>query len=201
MPSQSWGQLIATIPVAGTQYNTYTAAKSMLTSATATEASSGFVTLPPNFFQRGSLLEINFQAAVSNRVTGPDTFTIQVMVGAVIAFTTGAITLTTTAHTNIPIFGKIMLQARTVGNGTLAALVGQSVITGQMLQQGGTAGADSATLSNTIIMPNTAPAVGTGFDSTVANTLDFFVAQSVSNAGNGFRLDQYRVVSWGNTSV
>lgn len=201
MASQSWGQLIATIPIAGTQYNTYTTAKSMLTSSTATEAASGFITLPPNFFQRGSFLQIDFQAAVSNRVTGPDTFTIQVMVGAVIAFTTGAITLTTTTHANIPIWGRISLECRTMGNGTLAALVGQSVITGQMLQQGGTAGADSATLSNTIIMPNTAPAVGTGFDSTVANTLDFFVAQSVSNAGNGFRLDQYRVVSWGNTAV
>lgn len=200
MASQSWGQLIATIPIAGTQYNTYTTAKSMLTS-TATEASSGFITLPPGFFQRGSLMQIDFQAAISNRVTGPDTFTIQVMVGAVIAFTTGAITLTTTAHTNIPLWGRISLSCRTVGPGTQCALVGQAVLTAQMIQQGGTAGADSATLSNTIIIPNTAPAVGTGFDSTIANTLDFFVAQSVSNAGNGFRLDQYRVVSWGNTSV
>jgi len=79
--------------------------------------------------------------------------------------------------------------------------MGIGTYTGQMIQQGGTAGADSATLSNTIIMPNTAPAVGTGFDSTVASTLDFFVAQSVSNAGNGFRLDEYRVVSWGNSTV
>ena len=201
MASQSWGQLIATIPIAGTQYNTYTTAKSMLTSSTATEASSGFITLSPNFFQRGSLLTVDFLGAVSNRVTGPDTFTIQVMVGAVIAYTSGAITLTTTAHTNIPARGHIELECRTMGNGTLAALFGTMVLTGQMIQQGGTAGADSATLSNTIIMPNTAPAVGTGFDSTVANTLDFFVAQSVSNASNGFRLDQYRVVSWGNTTV
>lgn len=201
MASQSWGQLIATIPIAGTQYNTYTTAQSMLTTATATEASSGFVTLPPGFFQRGSLLTIDFLGAVSNRVTGPDTFTIQVMVGAVIAYTSGAITLTTTAHTNIPLRGHIELSCRTVGNLTKCALIGIGVYTGQMIQQGGTAGADSATLSNTIIMPNTAPAVGTGFDSTVANTLDFFVAQSVSNAGNGFRLDEYRVVSWGNSTV
>lgn len=199
MASLSWGQLIATIPIAGTQYNTYTTAKSMLTN-TASEASAGFVSLPAGFFQRGAFLQIDFLAAISNRVTGPDTFTIQVMVGAVIAFTTGAITLTTTAHTNIPLWGRISLQCRTVGSATQAALVGQAVLTGQMIQQGGTAGADSATLSNTIIMPNTAPAVGTGFDSTVANTLDFFTAQSFSGAGNGFRLDQYRVVSWGSTA-
>lgn len=201
MASQSWGQLIATIPIAGTQYNTYTTSQSMLTTATATEASQGFVTLPPGFFQRGSLLVIDFLAAISNRVTGPDTFTINIKVGSVTAFTTGAITLTTTAHTNIPLKGKIELSCRTVGNGTLAALMGISVLSGQMIQQGGTAGADSATISNTIIMPNTAPAVGSGFDSTAAQTLDFQTAQSVSNAGNGFRLDEYRVVSWGNTAV
>jgi len=173
----------------------------MLTQATVTEASSGFVTLPPNFFQRGSLLVIDFLAAISNRVTGPDTFTINIKVGSVTAFTTGAITLTTTAHTNIPLKGKIELSCRTVGSGTQAALMGIAVLTAQMIQQGGTAAADSATLSNTIIMPNTAPAVGTGFDSTVANTLDFQTAQSFSGAGNGFRLDEYRVVSWGNSTV
>src|SRR4051812_44039217 len=110
----SFGQIIASIPVPGTQYNTYTTAKSMLTSATATAASMGFVTLQPGMLTQGAYLEIDFLAAISNRVTGPDTFTIQVMVGAVIAFTTGAITLTTTAHTNIPMWGSIALQVQAV---------------------------------------------------------------------------------------
>src|SRR5258708_29884181 len=110
MASQSWGQLIATIPIAGTQYNTYTTTQSMLTTATATEASSGFVTLPPNFFQRGAILTIDFLAAISNRATGPDTFTITIKVGTVIAYTSGAITLPTTAHTNIPLRWHIQLE-------------------------------------------------------------------------------------------
>src|SRR5260221_735595 len=160
MASQSWGQLIASIPLAGTQYNTYTTTQSMLTTATATEASSGFVSLPAGFFQRGSLLVIDFLAAISNRVTGPDTFTINIKVGSVTAFTTVAITLTTTAHTNIPLKGKIELSCRTVGNGTLAALMGIAVLTGQMIQQGGTASAGAASLRHTIIIPHTAPPVG-----------------------------------------
>lgn len=192
-----FGQLIASIPVAGTAYTTYTAAKSMLTSATATAASMGFVPIAAGALLQGAVLEIDFEASISNRVTGPDTFTIQVMVGAVIAFTTGAITLTTTAHTNIPLSGRIRLTSQAVGNGTLTQLQGRAVMTGQMIQQGGTAGADSATLVNTIIMPNTAAALGTGFDGTVTNTLDHWVAQSVSNAGNGYRLDQYYVKYWG----
>lgn len=192
----SFGQLIACIPGPGSQYNTYTTAKSMLTT-TAGEAGYGLATLTPLMMMKGCYFEIDFLAAISNRVTGPDTFTIQAMVGAVIAFTTGPITLTTTAHTNIPLRGKISLTVQQIGNGTLTAFKGDCVMTAQMIQQGGTAAADSATLSNTIIMPNTAPALGTGFDGSVSQTLDHFVAQSVSNAGNGYRLDQYAVRYWG----
>jgi len=200
MASQSWGQLIASIPVPGTLYNTYTTAKSMLTSTTPTEGSAGAVVLPPGFWHREGILDIKLCAGISNRVTGPDTFTIQVMMGSIVAFTTGAITLTTTAHTTIPLWADILLTCEKEGSGTLCQLRGQARLTGQMIQQGGTAGADSATLSNTIVMPNTASALGTGFDSTIANTLDLWVAQSVSNAGNGFQLNNYRVISWGNTS-
>jgi len=43
----------------------------------------------------------------------------------------------------------------------------------------------------TIMCPNTAPAVGTGFDSTIANILDFWVGISVSLATNGIQVYQY----------
>lgn len=196
----SFGQVIAAIPTAGTQYNTYTTAKSMLGSATATAASAGIITLTPQQLIYGSTIEIDALLAISNRVTGPDTFTIEVRVGPtsnIVGFTTGAITLTTTAHTNIPCWVNIKLQTQAMGGGTLTQFKGIATLTGQMIQQGGTAGADSATLSNTIIMPNTAPALGTGFDGGAANILDFYVAQSVSNAGNGCRVDTYSVKYWG----
>src|SRR5260221_3340323 len=97
MASQSWGQCIASLPLPGTLYNTYTTAKSMLTSSTATEASAAAVTLPPGFWHREGTFEAKFCAGISNRVTGPDTFTIQVMLVSVVAFTTTSITLTSTA--------------------------------------------------------------------------------------------------------
>ena len=200
MASQSWAQELVNISAAGTLYNTYTTAKSVLTSSTATAASTGFITLPPNFFQLGARLEIDIDAGISNRVTGPDTFTVQVMVGAVIAFTTGAINLTTTAHTTIPARGKIMLSCRGVGNRTLGLLEGQSVWQGQMIAMAASL-ADGAANTGWAMAPNTAPANGTGFDTTVAQTLDLFVAQSVSNAGNGFQLRQYSVKSWGNSAA
>ena len=196
MASQNWQQTLVNLTAAGTLYNTYTTAKSMFTSATAVAgASSGIVTLPPNFFDNpGKGLLIRGVAGISNRVTGPDTFTMQIMLNAVIAFTTGAINLTTTAHTTIPMFFTIMLTARTVGNGTLATLIGQAYIQGQMIAQAASL-ADNAGGTGNAMAPNTAPAVGTGFDSTVSNTLDLFVAQSFSGAGNGFQIQQYQVIS------
>src|SRR5712664_2343120 len=133
MGLQTWAETLVSLNTAGTLYNTYTTAKSMLTSATAVEgASAGLITLPANFFYRGRTLHIFGQAGVSNRVTGPDTFTMQIMVGAVIAFTSGAINLTTTAHTTIPMWFDFLLTCRAIGNGTLANLMGQCKVHGQM---------------------------------------------------------------------
>lgn len=200
MASQSWAQELVNITAAGTLYNNYTVAKSVLTSSTATAASTGLITLAPNFFQLGGRLEIDIAGNISNRVTGPDTFTVQVMVGAVIAFTSGAINLTTTAHTTIPAIGKIYLTCRSVGNGTLATLIGQSYWQGQMIAQAASL-ADNAGGTGFAMAPNTTPAVGTGFDSTVVNTLDLWVAQSVGSALNGFQVQQYSVKSWGNSAA
>lgn len=195
---QGYKQVIACIRKQGVLYNTYTTSKSMLNSATAVvDVSDQIPLLPAGFWYPGKKVIINFVAGISNRVTGPDTFTVEVKGGPtanIVIFTTGAITLTTTAHTTIPLWGEIHLTCDTAGNGTLAKLRGQARLSGQMIQQGGTAAADSATLSNTILMPNTAPALGTGFDSSVQTQIDLWVAQSVSNAGNGFQLWEYEVV-------
>lgn len=195
MSAACWGLSIARLPVAATNYVSFTTAKSMLTSATATEASDAAQVLQPGFWKRDAMLVIDFLAGVSNRVTGPDTFTIQIMMGSVIAFTSGAINLTTTAHTLIPLRGQIYLTCRSVGSGTLATLMGQCVLNGQMVAMASGL-ADGAANTGWAMGPNTAPAVGTGFDSTVANTFDFWVAQSVSNAGNGFQLQQLNAVSY-----
>lgn len=196
MANQGWEETLVNISAAGTLYNTYTTAKSMFTSATSVAgASSGLITLPANFFDRpGKGLTIRGVAGVSNRVTGPDTFTVQIMVGAVIAFTTGAVNLTTTAHTTIPMLFEITLTARSVGNGTLATLIGQAILSGQMVSAAASL-ADNAGGTGGTMAPNTAPTVGTGFDSTISNTLDLFVAQSFSGAGNGFQIQQYCVTS------
>jgi hypothetical protein len=200
MASQSWGQMLASIPAAGTLYNTYTTAKSILSSTPVTEASSGLVQLPSGFFKRGSCMEIDLDFGLSNIVTTPGTFTIQVMLGSIIVFTTGAVALTTTANTLAPVKCKISLTVRQEGVTTNALMMGQAWLQGINIAQTSGLANNAAGTGNTMA-PQTAPAVGTGFDSTVANTLDIWAGFSISNAGNGIQLQQYRAISWGNTAV
>jgi hypothetical protein len=199
MASQSWWQDLAGITTAGTLYNTFTTAKSLLTSATATAASDGATILPPNFFRIGGMIQVEAIIAISNIVTTPGTMNFQVVVGGVAAFDTGNIILTTTAHTTIPLYFKALLTCRAVGNGTLTTLMGQAQVNGQMIQQSGAAAADTVGGSSAIY-PNAVPAVGTGFNNTAANSLDFFGGFSISNAGNGMQVQQYSVTSRGNSA-
>jgi hypothetical protein len=200
MASQSWGQLIATIPVAGTNYTSFTAIKSMLTSATATEASSGFITLPPNFFQRGAIIEIEFNAGMSWASGNTMVFTINV--GSVAAIVSSTFKVTTTGGTTEPLYGKVRATCRAQGNGTIANLIAQGFVLGRgICPAGATAGANYTAGMGSASWTEATPAVGTGFDSTVANTLDFLCTMGTNSASNGFQLQEYTVKSWGNTSV
>ncbi len=200
MASQSWGQLIATIPVAGTLYNTFTTAQSMLTTATATEAASAFVTLPPGFFQRGSVLEIEFDAGMSWASGNTMIFTIKI--GTVSAIVSSTLKVTTTGGTTEPLYGLFRLTCRAVGNGTQCLLMPDGFVIGRgICPAGATAGANYAAGMGFAMLREAAPGVGAGFDSTIANTLDFLVTMGTSSASNGFQLQQYTVKSWGNSAV
>lgn len=187
MSLQSWQETLVSQQAAGTLLNTYTTAKSVINP-------QALVVIPAGFWSIGKVLRISGTLGVSNRVTGPDTMTFQVMLGANVVFTSGVVNLTTSSHVTIPAWFEIELTCRALGSGTSANLIGQMVIDGQMFAMAASL-ADNAAGSGYAIAPNTAPAVGAGFDSTIANVLDFFVAQSVSNVLNGIQVQQYRVVS------
>jgi hypothetical protein len=187
MSLQTWQETLVSQTAAGTLFNTYTTAKTVINA-------QALVTVPAGYFQIGRVLRITVSGGISNRVSGPDQTTMQVMLGSIVVFTTGAMNLTTTAHTTIPFWAQFLLTCRAVGSGTAANFMGQAVVQGQMFSSA-SAQADSNASHGTILAPNTAPAVGTGFDSTIANTIDFWVSQSVSNAGNGIQVQQYAVES------
>jgi hypothetical protein len=91
----------------------------------------------------------------------------QVKFGGVAVFDTGNIQLNATAHVLLPFWLDIVLTCRIVGNGVVAKMIGLANVAGIHFTR--TAGqTDDVQGMQTILAPATAPAVGTGFDSTVS---------------------------------
>jgi hypothetical protein len=176
---------------AGSLLNTYTTAKSVL------PAAGGLPSIPANYMQLGTKFRFAFAGATSNRVTGPDTMTFQIMVnsGGIVACTSGAVNLTTTANTLASFTGEIMLNTTAIGNGTSAKFEGIWDLRGQSFAMAASL-ANNAGGTGFALGPLTSPGAGTGFDSTITESVDLWVAQSVSNAGNGIRIDWWTFESY-----
>lgn len=191
MSSQGWVETLATAQVAGPTLASFTTAVTALPGHART-------TISFDQWAIGKALRIRATGRVSNVITAQPTFTFQFMLGPtsnIIAFTTGAILCSTTAHTDVPWWLDIQLTCRAIGSGTSANLMGQGQIVSRAFLDSG-ATADLVTSGHAVLMvPETAPTVGTGFDSNVANIADLFVACSVSNAANAIRVEQYSLES------
>lgn len=187
MPGQSWQQTLVTQQAAGTLFTTYTTAKSVINP-------QALITLPAGdaFWRIGKKLVVKFKAGVSNIVTTPGLFNVQVKIGSAVVYDSGNMQLNATAHTTLPLWGEIELTCRSLGSGTAATLMGLGQFTGIMLTR--TAGqTDDVQGMQTLVAPATAMAVGAGFDSTIANIMDLWVGFTISNAGNGIQIQTYAV--------
>lgn len=152
-------------------------------------------TLPPGFFRNpGKALRITASGRVSNVVTTPGTLTLDVRMGPtanIIVFTGGAMALNVVAKTNVTWWLELILTCRQVGGGTSANLMGtgkwtsESVVGSPLPSAGG---------SGVLLLPSSAPAVGTGFDSTVAMVVDLFGTWSINNA-NSIQVHEYLLES------
>jgi hypothetical protein len=190
MPTQGWVQGFTRQTASGTLFNTYTTAKTVINQ-------QSLFGVPGNALVPGDSLTITAMGAISNIATTPGTVTFQIMMGTVVAWTSGAIQLNATAHTTLPFRLQVELTVQlintTVG-GAVAKFMGFGILTGVMFTKTA-AQTDGANSETVIMVPVTAPAQGTAFDSTVANNVDFWVGFSISNAGNGVQIHQYRVDS------
>lgn len=182
---QAFIEPIAWQPAGGTLFNTYTTSKTVI-------LPTALVQLPPNYLTLGKLLRIRVWGGISNIVTTPGTITFEVKIAGVVAWTSGAIQLNATPHTLLPFDLDILLRVNAVGSSTSANLMGGGKLTGLMFTK--TAGQTDATnTEGTFSVPATTPTAGTGFDSTIANVLDFWTGFSISNAGNGIQVQNYLV--------
>jgi hypothetical protein len=83
----------------------------------------------------------------------------------------------------------IELTCRSIGASTSATLFGTGSLTSSAVV-GATGGA-----ATTAMLPDSAPAVGTGFDSTAAQVVDLYATWSASSASNSVQCHQYDLVA------
>ena len=178
MSLQTWRETLINSQVDGAALNTFTTAVTILPPAAR-------LTLPSNFFsQIGKSIKVGAQGRISTFTSG--TLTLAVNLGTIavpiIVFTSQAIT-TVVSQTNATFDLEVTLTARAIGSGTTANLMGVGRLSSAIVT------------SNNLLLPATAPAVGTGFDSTITNVVDLFAGWSVSNAANAIQVHQYFVES------
>lgn len=147
-------------------------------------------TLPAGFFTIGKKMRVIAQGRISCVVTTPGTARFDVRLGGTVVFDSGALNLNLVAKVTVPWWLQIDLTCRAEGNGTLANLMGigewasEAVVGSPLPTVGG---------NGCLNLPVGAPAVGAGFNSTIAQTLDLFFTQTV--ATGSLTLHQYEVVS------
>ena len=137
------------------------------------------ITLPSGYFMIGRQLRITASGRISCVVTTPGTARYDVRLGGTVVADTTAISLNTTAQTNVGWYLELLLTCRAVGSGTSANLMHQ----GFWLSPAGLNVAAPATgpgPGGNVLPFNAAPAVGSGFNSTSALTLDMFFTQTVA---------------------
>jgi hypothetical protein len=180
MSLQTWGETLISAQVDGTAVNTTTSPTSL------TPPASRF-TLPANFFSIGKILRVWATGRIST-TTGPPTITLDVRFGSTVVFNGAAVT-TVASLTNKSWEMTALLTCRSIGNGTVATLLGTGKLTSAIVV--GSSGGNA----NTAMLPDNTPAVGTGFDSTVAQQVDLFATWSASSASNSIQLHQFALES------
>jgi hypothetical protein len=136
-------------------------------------------TLPAGYWQIGRVWRLTMSGRISCVVTTPGTARWDLRLGGVVAWDSLAIPLNIVAKTNVPWFLEVILTCRAVGSGTSANVIGQ----GYWLSEAGLNVAIPSTgpgPGGNTLPYNTAPAVGTGFNSQSALTLDCFFTQTVA---------------------
>lgn len=147
--------------------------------------------LPNNYWTIGKQWRVKIAGRISCAVTTPGTARFDLRTGpsgTIVAFDTGALPLNIVAKTTVPFRLDVDLTCRAVGTGTATTLFGmgrfvsEAVVGAPLPAAGG---------NGVLLCPVSAPAVGTGFDNTAANAVDWFFTQAV--ATGSLTVHQYEI--------
>lgn len=155
-------------------------------------------TLPSNYFSEiGKTIRIKAAGRISTLVTSPGNIQFFVCLGTVATpinvFSSGSTALNAVAQNNASWDLEVFLTCRAVGSGTSANLIG----VGKWISRASlnAPAAASTTGVGSVLLPDTAPAIGTGFDSTITNIVDLQSQFSVANSSNSIQLHTYTLES------
>lgn len=135
-------------------------------------------TLPAGYWQIGRIWRVTLTGRVSVAVTTPGTLRWDVRLGGVVAADTLAVLGNIVAKTNVGFYLEGLLTCRAVGSGTSANILNQWRLTTEAIIN--TAVPTTGPGGGYALPWNTAPVVGTGFNSQSALTLDVFFTQTVA---------------------
>lgn len=182
MSMQGWVELLATSPVDGVTVTNTVTATSLL-------AGQSKPVIPAQYFDKpGKAIRVRAKGRISTLATTPGTFTFDLRIGSTVVFTGGAMALNITAQTNATFDLDITLTCRSIGSGASATLLGIGLFLSRAVI--GSAAAASGGASS-LVLPDTAPVVGTGFDSTTAQTIDLFGTWSAASVSNSVLVHQF----------
>lgn len=186
MAYNSWNQTLITSQVDG-------AALASSTSPTSILPGAAKFTIPANALSIGSKLILRASGRISTVVTTPGNLTLDIRFGSVVVWNGGASALNVTAQTNATWDLEVNMIVRAIGASTTANLIGVGKWTSRASLNAPAVG--TTTGVGVVLLPDTAPAVGTGFDSTAAQQVDLFATFSVSNAANSILCHTAELVS------
>jgi len=177
MATQGFRERILEVTEDGTALANSTTATSILAAA------RKIATLPAGYFDElGKRICFEFSGRISTVV-----ITLALRLGSIDVFSSGAMSLNTTAQTNTHWSLKGELVARALGTGTATTLFPK----GCRFRSHAVIGSSGPTAggAGTHMLPyNTAPAVGSGFDNSVSQLIDLYATWSVANASNSIQL-------------
>jgi hypothetical protein len=146
-------------------------------------------TLRPNYFNYvGKQLLLIAHGRESTVITTPGTLRFDIRLGGTVVWDSLAVALATAeAYTNVAWKLEVLLTCRAIGSS--ANLIGIGTLTAHNI-----AGAPATMPKGALVAPlpwNTAPAVGSNFDSTASQQVDLFFTQTVATGSitlHGFSL-------------
>lgn len=159
---------------------TGTAAASLLNAQAKATMGAGFVDVI------GKSFLIKASGRISNIITTPGTLTVDLRLGSVVVATSGALTLSVTAKTNVSWYLEWLLTCRAIGVGgsATANFMHTGMLTSESL--GATTVAGEA---KSMLLPVSVPQVGTSFDPAAAEQWDMFATFSLT--GNSMTCHQF----------